>query len=60
MIDARSYMVGETTLMVQALQRGRLNQVTVHNLDMRMCFQLKFWSWYIAIMKTTFHIMEIT
>ena len=37
--------------MVQVLQRGRLNQVAVHNLDM-----LKFWSWYMynAIMKTTF------
>ena len=45
--------------MVQVLQRGRLNQVAVHNLDMHMCFQLKFWSWYNAIMKTTFHIMEI-
>ena len=31
--------------MVQVLQRGHLNQVAVHNLD---------------IMKTTFHIMEIT
>ena len=40
--------------MVQVLQRGRLNQVAVHNLDMHMCFQLKFWSWYNAIMKTTF------
>ena len=46
-------------LMVQVLQRGRLNQVAVHNLDMHMCFQLKFWSWYNAIMKTTFHVMEI-
>ena len=46
--------------MVQVLQRGRLNQVVVHNLDMHMCFQLKFWSWHNAIMKTTFHIMEIT
>ena len=48
--------------MVQVLQRGRLNQVAVHNLDMYMCFQLKFWSWnmYNTIMKTTFHIMEIT
>ena len=46
--------------MVQVLQRGRLNQVVVHNLDMYMCFQLKFWRWYNAIMKTTFHIMEIT
>ena len=45
--------------MVQVLQRGRLNQVAVHNLDMHMCFQLKFWSWYNAIMKTTFHVMEI-
>ena len=26
--------------MVQVLQRGRLNQVAVHNLDMHMCFQL--------------------
>ena len=25
-----------------------------------MCFQLMFWRWYNAIMKTTFHIMEIT
>ena len=40
--------------MVQVLQRGRLNQVAVHNLDMHMCFQLKFWSWYNAIMKNTF------
>ena len=40
--------------MVQVLQRGRLNQVAVHNLDMRMCFQLEFWSWYNAIKKTTF------
>ena len=46
--------------MVQVLQRGRLNQAAVHNLDMQMCFQFKFWSWYNAIMKTTFHIMEIT
>ena len=46
--------------MVQVLQRGHLNQVAVHNLDMHMCFQLKFWSWYNFIMKTTFHIMEIT
>ena len=46
--------------MAQVLQRGRLNQVAVHNLDMHMCFQLKFWSWYNPIMKTTFHIMEIT
>ena len=56
--------------MVQVLQRGRLNQVAVHNLDMHMCFQLKFWSWYNAITnnksdmgsfkKTTFQIMEIT
>ena len=45
--------------MVQVLQRDRLNQVAVHNLDMHMCFQLKFWSWYDAIMKTTFRIMEI-
>ena len=45
--------------MVQVLQRGRLNQAAVHNLDMHMCFQFKFWSWYNAIMKTTFHIMEI-
>ena len=37
--------------MVQVLQRGRLNQVAVHNLDMHMCFQL---SWYNTIMKTTF------
>ena len=37
--------------MDQVLQRGRLNQVAVHNLDMH-----KFWSWYNAIMKTTFHI----
>ena len=36
------------------LQRGRLNQVAVHNLDMHMCFQLKFRRWYNAIMKTTF------
>ena len=33
---------------------GHLNQVAVHNLDMHMCFQLKFWSWYSAIMKTIF------
>ena len=46
--------------MVQVLQRGRLNQVVIYNLDMHMCFQLKFWSWYNAIMKTTFHIIEIT
>ena len=46
--------------MVQVLQKGRLNQVVVHNLDMYMCFQLKFWSRYNAIMKTTFHNMEIT
>ena len=46
--------------MVQVLQRGRLNPVAVHNLDMHMCFLLKFWSWYNTIMKTTFHIMEIT
>ena len=46
--------------MVQVLQRARLIQVAVHNLDMHMCFQLKFWSWYNAIMKTTFNIMEIT
>ena len=46
--------------MVQVLQRGRLKQVAVRNLDMHMCFQLKFWSLYNAIMKTTFHIMEIT
>ena len=46
--------------MVQVLERGRLNQVVVHNLDMYMCFQLKFWGWYNAIMKTTFQIMEIT
>ena len=46
--------------MVQVLQRGHLNQVAVHNLDMHMYFQLKFWSWYNSIMKTTFHIMEIT
>ena len=46
--------------MVQVLQRGRLNQVAIHNLDMHICFQLKFWSLYNAIMKTTFHIMEIT
>ena len=45
---------------VQVLQRGRLNQVAVHNLDMHMCFQLKFGSWYNAVMKITFHIMEIT
>ena len=45
--------------MVQVLQRGRLKQVAVHNPDMHMCFQLKFWSWYNAIMKTTFHIMGI-
>ena len=45
--------------MVQMLQRGHLNQAVVLNLDMYMCFQLKFWSWYNAIMKTTFHIMEI-
>ena len=46
--------------MVQVLQRGRLNQVAIHNLDMHQFFQLKFWSWYNGIMKTTFHIMEIT
>ena len=46
--------------MVQVLQRGRLNQAAEHNLDMHMCFQFKFWSWYNAIMKTTFHIMEVT
>ena len=46
--------------MIPKLQRGRLNQVAVHNFDMHMCFQLKFWSWYNAIMKTIFHIMEIT
>ena len=46
--------------MVQVLQRGCLNQIAVHNLDMHMCFQLKFWSWYNGIMNTTFHIMEIT
>ena len=45
--------------MDQVLQRGRLRQVAVHNLDMHMCFQLKLWSWYNAIMKTTFHIIEI-
>ena len=47
--------------MVQVLQRGRLNQVAVHILDTRMymCFQLEFWSWYNAIMKTTFHVIEI-
>ena len=45
--------------MVQVLQRGHLNQVAVHNLDMHMCFQLKFWSWYNSIMKTTFQIMKI-
>ena len=46
--------------MVQVLQRGRLNYVAVHNLDMLVCVELKFWSWYNAIMKTAFHIMEIT
>ena len=46
--------------MVQVLQRGRLNQVAEHNLDMHMRFRLKFWSWYNAKMKTTFHIMEMT
>ena len=46
--------------MVQVLQRSRLIQVAVHNLDMHMCFQLKFWNWYNAIMKTTFYITEIT
>ena len=46
--------------MVQVLQSGHLNQVAVHNLDMHMCFPLKFWSWYNSIKKTTFHIMEIT
>ena len=46
--------------MVQVLQRGRLSQVAVYNLDMHMCFQLKLWRWYNAIMKTTFHIIEIT
>ena len=45
--------------MVKVLQRGRLNQAAVHNLDMYMCFQLKVWSWYNATMKTTFHIMKI-
>ena len=45
--------------MAQVLQRRRLNQAAVHNLDMHMCFQFKFWSWCNAIMKTTFHIMEI-
>ena len=45
--------------MVQVIQRGHLNQIAVHNLDMHMCFQLKFWSWYNSIMKTTFNIMEI-
>ena len=44
----------------QVLQGGRLNQAAVHNLDMHMCFQIKFWGWYNTIMKTTFHIMEIT
>ena len=39
--------------------KGCLDQVAVH-IDMHMCFQLKFWSWYNAIMKITFHIMEIT
>ena len=46
--------------MVQVLHKGHLNQVAVHNLDMHICFQLGFWSWYNAIMKTIFHIMEIT
>ena len=45
--------------MVQVLQRG-LSQIAVYNLDMHICFQLKFWSWYNAKMKTNFHIMEIT
>ena len=40
--------------MVKGLQKCCLNQVAVHNLDMHMCFQLKFCSWYNAIMKTTF------
>ena len=40
--------------MVQVLQSGRLNQVPVHNLYMHMCFQLKFWRWYNAIMEITF------
>ena len=46
--------------MVQVLQRSRLIQVAVHNLDMHVCFQRKFWSWYNALMKSIFHIMEIT
>ena len=40
-----------------------LNQAAAQNFDMHMCLQLKFWNWYDAItciMKTTFHIMEIT
>ena len=43
-----------------SVTKSRLNQVAVYNLDMHMCFQLKFWSWHNAIMKTTFCIMEIT
>ena len=39
---------------LSSIQKGRLNQVAVHNLDIHTCFQLKFWSWYNAIMKTTF------
>ena len=46
--------------MVKVLQRGRLNQVAVNNLDMHMCFQIKFWSWYNAVMKTTFRTIEFT
>ena len=38
--------------MAQVLQRRRLNQVAVYHLDTQMCFQLKFWSWYNAIMKS--------
>ena len=47
--------------MVQVLQRGRLNQIAIHtcNLDMHICFQLKFWSWYNAIMKTTFTSLKL-